>query len=93
MRTVAADLTGIATVLADAFVPALAGALDAGTRTTLNAALSSCSSGVSSGNVLGVKACIDTGLSTSAANGTDTAVLAVLALFLEESERRLQLGR
>lgn len=93
MRAVAADLTGIATVLADAFVPSLAGALDSGTRTTLNAALTSCSAGVSSGNVLRVEACISAGLSTSAANGTDTAVLAVLALFLEESERRLQLGR
>ena len=93
MRAVLADLPGVTTTLGDAFVPALSAVLDPGTRTTLNSSLSACSGAVSAGNVLAIESCIASGLGTTAADGHDTAVLGVLALFFEESHRRLQLGR
>ena len=93
MRAVAADLPGVTATLSDAFVPALSGVLDAGTRATLNATLSTCSGAATAGNVLAIESCVASALGTPAADGHDTAVLAVLALFFEESHRRLQLGR
>jgi uncharacterized protein YjdB len=92
MRAVDADLAGIVSTLGDSFVQALAGGLAATTASTLNGFLSTCSTNVTSGNVLAIDACLTGALNISGIDGTDTALLGVLALFLEDAQRQLQLG-
>ena len=91
MRAVDADLDVISTALTDSFVQAMRGALSGATASTLNAFLSDCSTHITSGNVLAIDACLQGAQDTNGATGTDDALLAVLALFLEYAQRQLQL--
>ncbi len=86
-----ADLAGITAALTDAFVVSMGSGLDASTASTVNGLISTCAGHITSGNLLGVDQCL-AGLSgTTGANGTDQALLAVLALFVDHAMRLLQL--
>ena len=91
IRAVDVDLDGIASTLADSFVQAIRGGLTSATASTLGGFFSSCSSNVTTGNVLAIDACLQGAQDTNGADGTDDALLAVLALFLEHAQRNLQL--
>ncbi len=91
MRAVEADLEGVSRTLTDPFLAALVRGLDPATRATVDGLLEACSADLRTGNVLGVQACLDDALATSGANGTDTALLGVLALYLQHARQRLNL--
>lgn len=91
MRAVNADLLGIASTLTDTFVPALLAGVGASTASTVSGFIATCASNGTSGNVLAVNACLTNALNVSGVTGTDTALLGVLALFLEQAQRQLQL--
>ena len=91
MRVVDADLDGVASTLGDSFVAAIRGGLTSATASTLSGFLSSCSTHINTGNVLAIDACLQGAQDTNGADGTDDALLAVLALFLEHAQRNLQL--
>ena len=93
MRAVDADLDGVSATLNERFAQAIRGELDASTASTLNGILSMCSSSVTSGHVLAIEACLADALNAVGVDGTDTALLGVLALFWEHAQRQLQLGR
>ena len=92
MRAVNADLAGSASTLTDAFVSAVLAGIGASTASTVNGIISTCASNGTSGNVLAVNACLVNALNVGGVTGTDTALLGVLALFLEQARRQLQLN-
>lgn len=91
MRAVDADLDGISALLGDPFLASMTGALDAGTRSTVEAHLSICETNVTSGNILAIQDCLTDALATTGIDGTDTALLGVLALYFEQADRHLGL--
>jgi len=91
MRVVDVDLDGIASTLSDSFVAAIRGGLTSATVSTLSGFLSSCSTHIITGNVLEIDACLQGAQDTNGGDGTDDALLAVLALFLEHAQRNLNL--
>ncbi len=93
MRVVDADLAGITALATDPFVAALVGASSGGLRTRLQEAAAECTSGAAQGRLEAIRDCI-TEIETEVANAsdpTDRALLAVLGLFVDEIERRLNL--
>lgn len=88
---VQADLAGITTLVVDPYVEALVTGTTSTVRAALEAALTACSGGIEQGNLEKVQSCIADARSevTAASDPTDRALLAVLALFLDEIERLL----
>lgn len=91
MRAVNANLDAIATLLGDAYLGSMIAGLDATTESTINGHLSTCSTNVDSGNILAIRDCLADALATTGVDGTDTALLAVLALYFEQADRHLSL--
>lgn len=91
IRAVDADLDAISTLLGDAYLTSMVAGLDATTESTVSGHLSTCSTHVDSGNILAIRDCLADALGTTGANGTDTALLAVLALYFEQADRHLGL--
>lgn len=91
MRAVDANLDAISTLLGDAYLTSMVAGLDATTESTINGHLSTCSTNVDSGNILAIRDCLADALATTGVDGTDTALLAVLALYFEQADRHLAL--
>ena len=92
MRVVNADLPAVTATLADPFVTALRGALSATPQSTVNGLATTCAGHVTSGNLLALNTCLNGIIAVSGgSNGTDNALLAVLDLFAQHAQRRLQL--
>jgi hypothetical protein len=91
MRAVDADLAAISTLLGDAYLDALVAGLAAATASTINGHVSTCQTNVTSGNILAIRDCLADALAVTGADGTDTALLAVLALYFEQADRHLGL--
>lgn len=93
LRVVDADLATVTTLAGDAFVAAMVAALTTSTRSAVQTALAGCVAAATTGNIVALAACIaEVGAeAASSTDGTDRALLAVLALFADEIERRLGL--
>lgn len=91
MRAVNANLDAISALLGDAYLTSMVAGLDATTESTINGHLSTCSTNVDSGNILAIRDCLADALATTGVDGTDTALLAVLALYFEQADRHLSL--
>lgn len=93
IRVVDADLTTIRAITADAFGAALLGALSAAARPAAQASWAACSSHAADQNIVAIRTCV-TELRTqagAATDGSDRALLATLAVFGDQIERRLAL--
>jgi len=91
MHVVNANLAAVTAAFADAFAQSLSGALTSSPASTVSGLVSTCSSNVSSGNILAVDACLDNLSAVTSSDGNDQALLGVLSLFLDHAQRQLQL--
>lgn len=93
LRVVAADLAQVQTLASDAYLTSLIAGLTAGKRFAVQTALAGCATATGSGNVLAIVACVSSLRSeiASATDGTDRALLSVIALFGDQIERLLNL--
>lgn len=93
LRVVDADLAGITALATDPFVVVLVGAPSADVRARLQAAVGDCTAGTSQGNLEAIQDCIAAVRAevTGATDPSDRALLAVLALFVDQIERLLNL--
>lgn len=93
LRVVDADLPGITTVATEPFAAALIGSVSSELRSRVQAALAECTAGAGEGRLEGIQSCIVTiqAEATDAGDATDNALLAVLLLFVDEIERKLNL--
>lgn len=89
LQAVDTDLDAIDALLADAFFASMVDALDAPTASTLNGHVSTCTTSIDSGNLTALNDCLADALATSGSGGNDTALLAVLSLYLEQADRIL----
>jgi hypothetical protein len=92
-RAVDADLPGLAAVLGDSFAAGLVGALSGAARTSVSGFLTNCSSSVTAGHIGNVEQCLDAIAAATGADANDTAVLAVLKLFVDFARTQLNLDR
>jgi len=92
-RAVDADLPGVAAVLGDSFAAGLVGALSGATNTSVAGFLSGCSNSLTTGHIGNVEQCLDAIAGASGADENDTALLAVLKLFVDFARTQLNLGR
>lgn len=93
MRAVEADLTTVGALAGDAYATALIAAVSASKRTAVQTARAKCASGVSSGGVVAIRQC-GTSVAAEAASATDAAdkaLLGILQLYSDETQRRLGL--
>jgi len=93
IRVVDADLTTITAITADAFGGALLGALSTAARPAAQTSWASCASHAADQNIVAIRQCV-TDLRTQAGavtDGSDRALLATLAVFGDQIERRLAL--
>lgn len=91
MRAVNANLDAISTLLGDAYLTSMVAGLNSTPESTISGLLSTCSTNVDSGNILAIRDCLADALATTGVDGTDTALLAVLALYFEQADRHLAL--
>lgn len=91
LRVIAADLDGITVVANDPFTLTLVAGQTSPVRARVQAALAQCTSGVTEGNFDTVERCLADARAEviGAADPTDLALLASLALFLDHIERLL----
>jgi alpha-L-fucosidase 2 len=93
LRVVPAELAVVGTLASDALGAALVNGLSSTPKTALQAALAACGTGATSGNIVSVTTCLTSARAqvASATDPTDRVLLAVLALYADEIERRLKL--
>jgi hypothetical protein len=91
MRVVHADLPAVAALIADPWTDALAGALSATPGGVVATALDGCADALEAGHVLNLRVCLRTIQTTTAAGGTDRALLAVLGVAALRAELYLAL--
>lgn len=94
MRVVPADVTALSSVLSDSFLSGMIAALSSTTRTSINAQLNLCNTGLASGSMLSVHLCLTTADNQGGdGSGSDTALLAVMDLYWAHALGLLNFGR
>ena len=85
MQVIAADLDGIVTTVNDAFAESLVAHLTSPVRIRVEQALTQCETGATAGNFTTIEACLTAARAevTAAADPSDRAILASLALYLD----------
>lgn len=93
LRAVPADLVTVTALAGDPLAGALVAGLSAAREQAVQTALGGCGTSAGTGNVVAIKSCADVvrAEATSAADPTDRALLAVLALYADQIERLLGL--
>jgi hypothetical protein len=90
MRGIVVDIAAIQSLFSDVCATSLVAALSTGTRAAVTTATDGCSSALAGGALSKVPDCLAALLAVSApAEPTDTALLAVLALFWAHAQRLL----
>lgn len=91
MVVVDADLEAARVLVQDPFFMSAVEGLSTGTRSELEATLSTCTTGLDEGNIVQARDCVAEALATPPDDGTDTALLGVLSLHFEHVARHLGL--